>query len=506
MMDIFDSEVLLKQLKERKIDILDVKEQILRFKKGYRPAKLLRPCTLGDGVKKLSDEELNTFIEIYDNEINKIDVCKFVPASGAATRMFRDLLNLQDLLSDSNNELNEENKKTKDEFISNIDNFAFRDDLEKELGSNLSLSIQNNLYCVLNALLNEEGLNYKNLPKGLIKFHKYKEEARTPFEEHFIEAVEYLNSGNKVKMHFTIQKDFQSDFENEQKKIKEKLKSKDIEFDISFSVQDPATDTIAVDLENTPVLTDLGKLHFRPAGHGALIRNLNNLDSEYVFIKNIDNVTVESLLGDTVRYKKALAGVLLSMQEKIFDYLSKISESNIDEIVGFCEMDITIKVPHDIKTSNFESKKEFITEILNRPIRVVGVVKNEGEPGGGPFWVEGLDGNKTIQIVESAQVDMDSKEQKNIWEGSTHFNPVDIVCGLYNFEGNKFDLLNFVDYEAGIITKKSLDGKDIKALELPGLWNGAMADWITVFVEVPLSTFNPVKTVFDILRKEHQAA
>ena len=505
-MDILESNALLDQLKERNIDPLDIKEQILRFKKGYDPADLIRPCTIGDGIKKLNEDELDKFIEKFDSELNNINLCKFVPASGAATRMFRDLTNLQNELHNDNSELAEESKNILEQFKLNIFSFAFNDDLEKSLNVKLSEALSNDLSNLLNTLLDEDGLNYKNLPKGLIKFHAYNEEARTPFEEHFVEGVKYLNSDGKLNMHFTIQKDFQDDFEKELKEIKEKTSSQNIEFDITFSMQDPATDTIAVDLENNPVLSDSGELYFRPGGHGALIRNLNNLDYEYVFIKNIDNVTVESLLLDTINYKKALGGVLLSLQEKIFKFISDISEVNIDEIINFCEEELFISFPDDFRNSDFETKKDFITEVLNRPIRIVGVVKNEGEPGGGPFWVRHSDGSESMQIVESAQVDTNSEEQSKVWKSSTHFNPVDIVCGLYDFKGNKFNLLDYIDNEAGIITEKSLDGKKIKALELPGLWNGSMANWITLFVEVPLSTFNPVKTVFDLLRDEHQVS
>ncbi|MGH7885164.1 MAG: DUF4301 family protein [Thermodesulfobacteriota bacterium] len=503
-MDILQSNILLNQLKLKGIDPEEIKEQILRFKKGYKPANITKPCTIGDGIRKLSSDELSEYIYKYDNKVNEIDICKFVPASGAATRMFKDLLNLQNSLNNNLSELDEKVNNTLEEFVSNIDKFAFKDDLEKVLGHSVSDIISKNVRALLNALLDEEGLNYKNLPKGLIKFHRYNGESRTAFEEHFIEGLEHVNSKNKVSMHFTIQEEFQTDFKNELDYITEKLSSTGVEFDVSFSVQNPATDTIAVDLENNPVLTESGELVFRPAGHGALIRNLNSLNHDYIFIKNIDNVTIESLLFDTVNYKKALGGILFYLQEKIFGYLYDISESNLAEIISFCEKKLSMSFSKDFYKSDFESRKKYLTEILNRPIRVVGVVKNAGEPGGGPFWVEGSRGIESMQIVESAQVDMSSVTQSEIWNSSTHFNPVDIVCGLKDYKGNKFNLNDFIDYEAGIITRKSFEGKEIKALELPGLWNGSMSDWITLFVEVPLSTFNPVKTVFDLLRKEHQ--
>lgn len=505
-MEILESDVLLNQLKGRGIQPADIKEQILRFKKGYDHARLIRPCTVGDGIKKLSADELESYIKKYESSLGSIDVGKFVPASGAATRMFKDVLSLQNELSNDNKRLSEDAQKTLEQFEENISRFAFKYDLQNRLGEDLSEKMSEEPLTVLNTLLDEDGLNYKNLPKGLIKFHNYKDGARTAFEEHFTEGIKYINSGKKVKMHFTVQEEFISDFKRELNTIIEKMNSEGVDFDVTFSVQDPATDTIAVDMENKPVLNDAGEMHFRPAGHGALIKNLDDLNHDYVFIKNIDNVIVENLISDTVNFKKALGGILISLQEKVFSFLDDISETCIDEVTSFCEKELFYNFPSSFHNLDNESRKAYLAEILNRPIRVAGVVKNEGEPGGGPFWVEGSEGKESMQIVESAQVNMNSEAQSAIWESSTHFNPVDIVCGLKGHSGNKFNLADFIDYEAGIITKKSIEGKDIKALELPGLWNGSMSDWITVFVEVPLSTFNPVKTVFDLLRKEHQAA
>ena len=348
-------------------------------------------------------------------------------------------------------------------------------------------------------ILFEPGLNYSKIPKGLIKFHKYDDSSRTAFEEHLVEGALYLcdESGN-CTIHFTVPPDYRSDIEEYLESKQYDYQDKNIKFNLEYSVQNPSTDTIAVNTDNTPYVNSEGKLVFRPAGHGALIENLDSIDSDYIFIKNIDNVTTEKYLAETVKYKKVIGGYLFSIKKEINKILFDLEDVNLDnqrkiEIIKYCK-DIL-----GLETDDGIGNKE-LSEILNRPVRVCGVVKNEGEPGGGPFWIR-KSGKLSKQIVESAQVDMEDSNQSSIWGSSTHFNPVDIVCSVRDYRGNKFDLKEFIDHDAGIITNKSIDGTEIKALELPGLWNGAMAKWITLFVEVPLITFNPVKTVFDLLRK-----
>jgi len=488
------SEQIMKQLLGRRISRDSLNQQLYQFNKNNVVVELRKPAVIGDGIVRLDTNDENNFIETYNSAINSLEAAKFVPASGVASRMFKGLLT----------EYSEvENRKKPDinqfeyshKFVENLAKFAFYDELK-------SICDSMDIKKLLESLLFEPGLNYSNLPKGLIKFHKYKDSSRTAFEEHLVEAREYLGdeSGN-CNIDFTVPSEYKTDIEEY---LEEKLfdyQKDHIKFNLSYSVQNPATDTIAVDMNNNPVKNEKGELIFRPAGHGALLENLNAIDSDIIFIKNIDNVTTEKYLHDTVKYKKVLGGYLISIKNQINKILLELENVNlninrINEIKQFC----TDKLEIEIKE---EAGMEFLIQILNRPVRVCGVVKNQGEPGGGPFWVN-KDGLITKQIVESVQVDMTSNKQKEIWNSSTHFNPVDIVCSVRNYKGEKFDLNNFVDHDACIITTKSIDGKEIKALELPGLWNGAMADWITLFIEVPLITFNPVKTVFDLLREEHQ--
>lgn len=497
------TEIISKQLESRNINNSEIDKQVERFKNGYPYSNLVRPCTTGDGIKQLNKDEFNSYINIYNNSLNKLSVSKFVPASGAASRMFRDLVNLQNNL-DKNN-LDSNNRHVLDRFLDNLDNFAFRTDLDDKLNGKLAVTLDSkNFSKVLDYLLNDTGLNYKDLPKGLIKFHQYRDVSRTAFEEHLVEGIKYLNPDIKY-LHFTIQNDFLDQIKENIDQFKTNDICREYDFEVSYSSQDPSTDTIAVDLDNKPVLNENSELVFRPAGHGALIGNLNSINRDIIFIKNIDNVVKENMLGETVDYKKALGGYLIWLREEVYKYLEVLtsrskSSINYEEITGFCKSSLFL----DIEGSSEEELHKLLVTILNRPIRICGVVMNEGEPGGGPFWVEDSNKKRSMQIVESAQVDMNSSSQKDIWSRSTHFNPVDIVCSVYDFNGNKFNLMDFIDLEAGIITKKSYEGKEIKALELPGLWNGSMANWNTVFVEVPLSTFNPVKTVFDLLREKHQ--
>ena len=362
---------------------------------------------------------------------------------------------------------------------------------------------------VVAALLEAAGLNYGALPKGLLKFHRYEDGSRTPLEEHLVEGALYAaNKNGKVNVHFTVSPEHRRLFENlVADKAVVYAKKYGVDYNVTFSEQKPCTDTVAADMNNQP-FRDNGKLLFRPGGHGALIENLNDLDADIIFIKNIDNVVPDKLKGDTVLYKKLIAGVLVALQQKAFAYLElldsgRYTHEQVLEILQFLQKKLFCKNP---ETKNLEDAELvlYLKEKLNRPMRVCGMVKNVGEPGGGPFLAYNSDGTISLQILESSQIDMDDPEKKEMFEKGTHFNPVDLVCAVRDYKGHKFNLVNFVDKATGFISYKSKNGKDLKALELPGLWNGAMSDWNTVFVEVSLSTFNPVKTVNDLLREQHQ--
>ena len=423
--------------------------------------------------------------------------------------MFRDLGMLRDVFSSGEAALDSEGEKTLEKFLSNLTRFPFAGLLEERLEEKLENVISSgNLELILNTLLGSDGLGYADIPKGLVPFHSYGEERRTAFFEHFKEALGYITSRDTVSMHFTIPPAFAEWFAREEKEAASLLSSEGVSFDVTYSVQDPQTDTIAVTMDNVPVLDADGSPLRRPAGHGALLKNLNELSYDCIFVKNIDNVAKEGLLPDTVKWKKTLGGVLLSIQRRVFRYTEALSsswtsESLEREIISFCREELFMDLSRELSGLSGAGRREFLFRALHRPVRVCGVVKNAGEPGGGPFWVEG-EGGESLQIVESAEVDRDSSSQRHIWESSTHFNPVDIVCGVKDFKGKKFNLTGFVDPEAGIITEKTFGAMKIKVLELPGLWNGSMSGWITVFVEVPSTTFNPVKTVWDLLKESHQ--
>jgi hypothetical protein len=367
------------------------------------------------------------------------------------------------------------------------------------------LVLPKNFSLLLDNLLEEQGLNYGNLPKGLLKFHRTFENERTPVHEHLIEGVYYAASGRNVNLHFTVSEEHMSMFKEHLEKLVPKLQKEfKIKYHISFSIQNPSTDTVAIDSENNLVRNADGEIQFRPGGHGALIHNLNAIDADLIFIKNIDNVVQDRMKEDTYLYKSALAGILISLKTKAAEYYKKLGKKVNDELIieigEFLRKKLFVIPPMGYCEWESSKKIEFLKSKLNRPIRVCGMVANEGEPGGGPFWVEAADGSKSLQIIETIQF---AENQKGILGKSTYFNPVDIVCSTKGFDGKKFNLLKFVDQETGLISKKSMNGKEILALELPGLWNGAMANWNSIFVEVPVSTFNPVKTINDLLRTEH---
>jgi hypothetical protein len=507
------------QISGKKIKISEMERQIDCFVKGFPFIRLHAPATIENkGILKHTDSEIRQMANEFNKIIASHSLVKFVPASGAATRMFKSLFSFIEKFDKSEKAIHDlhsdKSFNSVAKFIVELENFAFYEDLKKVMAEqkiSLDECIKNHDYhAVINFLLLENGLNYSTLPKGLLAFHKYREGARTALEEHLVEAAMYCRDDKGIaKIHFTLSPEHIERFDILLDHVKPVYEKKyHVKYEISYSVQKASTDTIAVDMNNSPFREKNGSLVFRPGGHGALIENLNDLKGDIIFIKNIDNIVPDALKPETVLYKKVLAVILVQLQKKIFSYLKildgkKITEEKLNEIILFAEQSLNIKTSRK-KSGDNSDIIEFLKAKLNRPIRVCGMVKNEGEPGGGPFWVKDKHGEISLQIVESSQVNLDDAQQKNIFSLSTHFNPVDLVCGVKDYKGNNFKLLKYVDPETGFISLKSKDGKELKALELPGLWNGAMADWITLFVEVPLITFNPVKTVNDLLRKEHQ--
>lgn len=497
------------QLAAKGISIPTFEGQLNNFKTGFPYLKVDGAATIGSGIVKLTDDQTKEFIEIWDKyKAENYDILKFVPASGAASRMFKNLFAFLD--SDYNNPTTDFEKY----FFANIKQFAFYDELNKTCltlhNKGVEELVETEKYkTVVAALLKEDGMNYGQLPKGLLLFHKYDEGIRTAMEEHLVEAAQYASTNGKAQVHFTVSEEHIELFKQkveEKKSYYEQMFN--VSYDISFSTQKASTDTVAANPDNTPFRNDDGSLLFRPGGHGALIQNLNELNADIVFIKNIDNVVPDHLKDETTKWKKVIAGVLVELQQKCFDYLKLLKSSQYDKqdiliVKDFLEHKLCCKLDHAKAMSDIELV-DFLIEKLNRPRRVCGMVKNSGEPGGGPFFVYNADNTISLQILESSQLDVNNPETMNMFTKGTHFNPVDLVCATKDYKGNKFNLPDFVDPLTGFISKKSKNGKELKALELPGLWNGAMSNWNTIFVEVPAITFNPVKTVNDLLREQHQ--
>lgn len=498
-------------LKERGITKESVSTQISRFKTSFEQLDVLRAATPNDGIKILTPDEMTSYPAIYRNRIlNNISVKKFVPASGAATRMFKDLYQYLDN-SVPIAELSDKHPVRM--FIELLPKFAFFQILQKAMNNhNISnKEVRMSMAAdIIGMVLSDASLNYGKQPKGLVHFHAYPDNTiRTAMEEHLVEGCSYAtDNGGKAQIHFTVSSEheelFKKNLHEKGAQIEDKYKAS---LDVSFSFQKPHTDTLAVTPDNQPFRDKDGKLVFRPGGHGALIENLNELDADIIFIKNIDNVVHEHSDGNAVAYKMALGGQLLLLQNHIFDLLKKLDEGYnkvLDEIEKFIKDQLFASLPESLSKLSSQQKADYLRKYLNRPMRVCGMVRNEGEPGGGPFWVREKSGQETLQILESSQLDINNPHQAAQLKQATHFNPVDLVCAVKDYQGKKFDLTAFSDPETGFISEKSINGQPIKALELPGLWNGAMANWITLFVEVPVSTFNPVKTVNDLLRKQHQ--
>ena len=469
------------QIEARGLSVAEVERQIDNFRNGFPSLPVVRAASGGDGVRQLTEEELHNAEELYNSRAKEIKTIKFVPASGAATRMFKELF-----------EYVNDDKRTPgiDKLITNLEKFAFFAELAKYLKPQID-----DKDVVRNIII--DGLGYGSKPKGLVTFHAYKEGARKPVEEHLVEAALYASDGERAAIHFTVSPEHKAGFlallDERQGHYEKKY---GIKYDVSFSEQSPATDTIAVNPDNTPFRNEDGSLLFRPAGHGALIANLDRLDADIIFVKNIDNVTTDERKGDTITYKRVLAGELLRLQERSFELLRAIKrgEDRFEEAKAFLQSELCCKLPEN-------ASNELIINTLDRPIRVCGMVKNEGEPGGGPFWVGDDQGREQLQIAESSQI---AKDDMHLMKEATHFNPVALVCGVKRYDGTKYDLTKYTDPKPGFISSKSAGGRELRAQELPGLWNGAMANWNTIVVEVPISTFSPVKVVQDLLRPEHQ--
>ena len=499
----------LKQLAQKGISEAQIEKQLGEFKTGFPFLKLEGAAAIGKGIVAPSAEEVKQYVSAWQQyKAAGKKVVKFVPASGAASRMFKDMFAFVD--ADYDAPTTDFEKK----YFDNIEKFAFYDELDavckKNNGKGIkALVAEGNYKAVAANMLQADGLNYGQLPKGLLLFHNYAEGPRTPMEEHLVEGALYAASNGEAHVHFTVSHEHMELFKAKVAQKADLYAQKyGIKYDISFSEQKPSTDTIAANPDGTPFRNSDGSLLFRPGGHGALIENLNEIEADVIFVKNIDNVVPDRLKGDTVEWKQVIAGVLVTLQQKAFDYLrlldtGRYTHEQIEEMIRFVQQDLCCR-KFDIKNLEDAELVIYLREKLNRPMRVCGVVKNVGEPGGGPFLTYNQDGTVSLQILESSQIDKSNREYMEMFTKGTHFNPVDLVCAVKDYKGQAFDLPKYVDPTTGFISQKSKSGKELQALELPGLWNGAMSNWNTVFVEVPLSTFNPVKTVNDLLREQHQ--
>ena len=499
----------LSQIADKGISEEKLNKQLEEFETGFPFLKLEAAAAVGHGIMAPTEEEREAYIKAWDAyKAQGKSIVKFVPASGAASRMFK---NMFAFLSADYTEPTTDFEK---QYFDNIKKFAFREALCEKCRLNdgkriKELIADGNYKAVVANMLEPKGLNYGQLPKGLLLFHNYEDGPRTPMEEHLVEAALYASSKGEANVHFTVSHDHLELFKAKvAEKVETFAKKYGVKYNISFSEQKPSTDTVAVNPDNTLFRNENGSMLFRPGGHGALIENLNDIDADVVFIKNIDNVVPDRLKDETVMYKQLIAGVLVTLQKKAFAYLEKLEKGEytheyLEEIIRFVQRDLCCRKA-DIKELEDADLVIYLKKKLNRPMRVCGVVKNVGEPGGGPFLTYNQDGTVSLQILESSQIDKTNEEYQKMFTEGTHFNPVDLVCAVKDYKGQPFNLPDFVDKSTGFISSKSKNGKELKALELPGLWNGAMSDWNTVFVEVPLATFNPVKTVNDLLREQHQ--
>lgn len=508
------------QIHNKGITLDQVNAQINRLKNGMTHSDLLSAATINRGIHAFEDDEAAQIITLYEAEKEQLNIVKFVPASGAATRMFKFLFQFLKRFNTAKDDIKKYVEKYGDSlvevFIENLKAFPFYDEVMHKIKEDVpnfnNLTEEEQYYQFVKIMLDENGLNYSFYPKGLLPFHKYGDTYITAFEEHLYEATLYASSKGIANLHFTVSEKHHDYFLKELNKIKPPLEdTTGITFNVSFSYQKEATETLALTKNDTVFRNEDGSILFRPGGHGALLENLNDLDADIVFIKNIDNIVVKEKNKKDSEYKKLLAGVLLRAQKQVFNYLHQLDEGNFDDaditaMAYFLRKQLSVYIDSDFGDLSFEDKVDYLRAKFNRPIRVCGMVKNEGEPGGGPFWVKDGNGDISLQIVEFAQIDFSKKRQQSTVYKATHFNPTDLVCGMKNYKGEAFNLLDYVDPEAAFITMKTQNGVDIQALELPGLWNGSMAHWNSIFVEVPVETFNPVKTVSDLLKPAHQVS
>ncbi len=505
----------IEDFKLKGIETSKVEKQLEFFRKGMTPVKLHRPATPDDGIETFNEGGVLMYAGIFDKYAGDLKKVKFIPASGAATRMFKDLHEVyEELQTDLHHQkyridIHPQIKS----FFKEIYDYPFIENLKEVCRKNnkdLSSLIKNEQFAeIIHLILSEQGLNYSNTPKGALEFHKYSDSCRNPVHEHLIESEQYLiNPGNSISLHFTVSPEHMKLFQNIRDKLVSLYKNRNIHPDISFSVQDPSTDTIAVDFEDNPFRDEEGNILFRPGGHGALLKNLENLDQDLIFISNIDNVSPDRSKPLRVLYKKLLGGYLIEklgvIRELLLNLEERYSRAVRNDILSFVTKNISKSLFDQLIVLNDEEFKIAAFNALNRPVRVCGMVKNTGEPGGGPFWISEENGLISKQIIESSQINMSDPDQKKIFMSSTHFNPVDIVCSIRDYKGEKFRLSGFRDDNMAFISKKSAGGRNLKALELPGLWNGGMAGWLTFFIDVPTQTFTPVKTVFDLMRPEHR--
>ena len=501
------------QLESKGISIEKVEGQIATFKEGIPFVRLREPAIVSNGISKFSGEREKELEGKFEEKRGEVSLLKFVPASGAASRMFKAMFGFLDSYDPTKESLDAYLERTNDRevatFFEGYQKFAFYGPIQKRVAGKTS-SKDEEKYLFVQEMLLEQNLNFGFFPKGLLPFHHYGKFNATPFEEHLKEAAAYASVNHQADLHFTISEQHGEMFNAEFKVAGQRVAADTkVSFTVNYSFQKSATDTIAVTMDNKPFRNSDGSILFRPAGHGSLIENLNEQDADVIFIKNIDNVTVPRFSDGVAKSKKILAGRLLELQAKIFEYAADLDRENYDgqklaTITAFLEEELNVRFANDYHSLDIGEQIKILRDKINRPLRICGMVRNEGEPGGGPFWIQDRHGQLSLQIIESAQVDTGDPEQLKIMKNATHFNPVDLVCGVKNYKGEKFDLLEFVDPKQGFITRKTSEGKDLKALELPGLWNGAMAFWNTIFIEVPLATFNPVKTVNDLLKPAHQ--
>ncbi len=499
----------LQQIRSKGITIDEINRQIKHFQTGFPPADITMPATPGKGIICLNEGEERHYREVFEQNGPDFHITRFIPASGAASRMFKALFSAKESMQ-GKGEKEQSAMVAGDEqlerFFRDLPNYPFYEDL--------SLQGEETPCEILELILGEKGLDYGNKPKGLLKFHKYSNrDRRSSLEEHIREAAEYCTGRDGIlRMHLTVSPDHLDGFQTEAARVVPEIEQKTgLQISLSYSFQKPETDTIAVDPDNRPFRMPDGTLLFRPGGHGSLIQNLDNLESDILFISNIDNVSPDRLKPVRIHHKKVLGGVLLEVRSKLFYYLrllhskERIEKTRLDTMVSYLHERLGIAVPDQLENWDATEQIHWLSRTMNRPIRVCGMVRNEGEPGGGPFYVRSESGEISLQIVETSQIDMDDPEKAELVSGSTHFNPVDLVCSTRDYMGDRFNLAAFVDQNTGFISEKSVGGKPLKALERPGLWNGSMAGWLTLFVEVPVETFSPVKTIFDLMRPEHRA-